>query len=124
MAKKKSVTVKLEAQAPEESAIGRAISKGIHDLYLANEAKINAFLECEQERKISVSFGVSIDKSESCPLVEVRISAAQRVKDKRVVRIEDPNQVTFNFVEPDQFEADQLGIGDGKPEGDGSEEGE
>lgn len=97
-------------------AVVKAIVSGVASLYNEHEDKIMSVLGDSEQKTITVNFAVDIDQSETQPILEVKIRFSESVTDKRVARLEDPNQETFQFVRPDQFERKELGLDGGKAE--------
>lgn len=69
-----------------------AIQKSVADLYEVHEGEIRKVLNESETKKVSVTFGVEIDESESEHVVEIRMRFSQCVTDCRTNKIDDPNQ--------------------------------
>lgn len=108
---------------PRNAAVVGAILAGVRSLYETHEDQINKVKDESETKTVTVNFAVDLDYSDTQPVIEVRVRFSQSVTDKRVARIEDPNQESFEFMKPEEFEASQLRLegGDAESGGRGSE---
>ena len=83
---------------PQDVQIAAAINQAVGELYGEHAAEIRAVLEDSEDRKVVVNFGVELDCSESEPMVTTKIRFSTSVTDRRVTKLEDPNQTVFNMV--------------------------
>lgn len=93
----------------QPSIFAKAILAGVNALYNEHEPELTRVIE--KDSGVTIQFTANIDTSEVNPLVEVKLRfGSQSVTDKRIVRLSDPNQTTFNFVRSDEFETEELGL--------------
>ena len=96
---------------------------GVRELYSVHYNEIRSILDDSETKTVTVNFAVEVDESESAPTVEVRVRFSQAVTDKRITRLDDPNQVAFEFLKSEDFQKQQLGLGVGDGEdGDGGDD--
>lgn len=111
--------------AGEVPQVVTAALVGVRELYSVHYDEIRSILDDSETKKVTVNFAVEVDESESAPTVEVRVRFSQAVTDKRITRLDDPAQVSFEFLKSEDFQKQQLGIGVGdESEGEGEGEGE
>lgn len=113
---------------------GDAIAQAVKELFETHAAEILSVIEESEDRKLSVAFGVDIDDSESEMSLKTKIRFAQTVTDIRLSRLDDPNQLNFSMLTPEEFKernekakaaaAEAEGGGEPTPDGAAPEGGE
>jgi hypothetical protein len=113
---KKSITGELtEAQ----STILAGIIAGVTNLFTKHAHEIDRIIEEAETPKLTVSFPVEIDRSESEPQLTVGVRFAETTTDRVSTTLPDPGQTQFEFVTPAEAKArraqEKAEGGDGEP---------
>lgn len=96
-----AVSKKAQRKVPKDIQIRESITKAVEALYDAHAGEIADFRDQSEESKVTVTFGVDIDCSESEPKVKVSIRFSKSVTDSRVATLDDPDQL--NLLTPEEF---------------------
>lgn len=99
------------------------VQKAAAELLLQAQDNIQQALTDSEDKKLTINLGVKVDESESEPLVSVGIRFSESYTDKRVTRLEDPNQIELFNELPKKPEAQVVGEGDKKKTGEGASSG-
>lgn len=78
---------------PVHEQIVEGIGQAVRELYTHHSGEIQENLDESEAKKVKVTFGCELDLSESEPLVTVGIRFSASVTDKRVFKLDDPNQI-------------------------------
>lgn len=103
---------KSEAPSPRDQQIINATTSGVRELFAQHIASVESILEESEDKRVTVTFKVDLDASESAPTLEVGIRYSQAVTDKRIARLDDPNQDAFSFMKASDFREAQLKLKD------------
>lgn len=109
--KSKPKSQKPSKPAGEVPQVVTAALVGVRELYSVHYDEIRSILDDSETKKVTINFAVEVDESETAPTVEVRVRFSQAVTDKRITRLDDPNQVNFEFLKSEEFQRQQLGLG-------------
>ena len=101
-----AVKNKKDKKQPIHTQIVEGITKAVAELYTHHSGEIQENLDESESKKIDVTFGASIDCSESEPLVTVKIRFSASVTDKRTFRVDDPGQIQL-FSSKKELEASE-----------------
>lgn len=93
--RKKSKTAKAKGEPLLSPETLEAIKEDFGDLYSEHEKDIENAVAESEDRKITLSIAVVIDKSESAPQVKTRLRYSQSVTDERIRTLTDPRQPTL-----------------------------
>ncbi len=90
-----AVKSKKSGNEPQDQHINEAICQMVKELYSEHSGEIRSTLEESEVNKLSISFNVELDCSESEPMVTTKIRFSSSVTDKRVSRLDDPQQIVM-----------------------------
>lgn len=94
------------------------IQKAIGELMPAASDNIKRVLDDSEDRKMTINFAVTLDESESEPLIGVGIRFSESYTDKRVTKLDDPDQIQLFRTLPKEPKAGEGegANGGGEPE--------
>ena len=102
MAKKKAQTKKAGsltgALSEFDQTVLSGITQAIPKLYTKHAEEIDRIRKESEVEKITVTFAVDIDSTESIPTITVGIRYSQSYTDRITASLPDPNQSEFTFV--------------------------
>ena len=88
------------SKEPLPENIVQGITAAVEHLYGKHADEIADVVGQSETKRVTISFGVDLDLSESEPSIKVGIRFSQTVTDSLVSRIPDPDQGTFEFETP------------------------
>lgn len=94
--------------------IAEGIIAAVGELYKHHSGEIQENLDESESKKVRVGFGVDIDCSESEPMVTVSVRFSASVTDRRVFRLDDPNQITLFSSREEAAPEPPAGEGEGE----------
>jgi len=71
----------------------------MEELWEIHKMEIEQILDASEDKKVSCSFKLMIDTSESAPSLTTRLSFSEVHTDERKSQLTDPNQGTFTDIE-------------------------
>lgn len=90
---------------PEQATVINAVVAGAQRLYEKHADEIDRILAESEGDKISFTFAVELDNSESEPQVTIGIRFSEVHTDRVTTALPDPGQNEFNFVTPAEAKA-------------------
>lgn len=94
-----------KTEAPLNKANAAKVVEAIGELLDVHQDEVNQAIDESESRKITVTFAVDIDASDSAPSIDIKCRFTPcTVTDKRTLQCEDPNQTTLSIFTPAEME--------------------
>ena len=85
----------LTSNLPLNEQTTHQVLDAIKEMIETHSDQIQETVEESDKKCATVTFGVELDCSESAPTIDVKMRFSSSVTDRRTIRCEDPNQITF-----------------------------
>lgn len=97
----------LKSSLPLNDKLIQQVCESIADLLTKHTTEISENIEEAEDRNTTVNFAITLDCSESAPNVDVRMRFSSSVTDRRTLRCDDPNQMSFTSLTQEELQAEK-----------------
>lgn len=100
--KTKTKKVKMGELTPIDATILAGIVQAVNTLYRRHAQELDRIRSESEQDRITLTFPVEIDCTETTPSLKVGISYKQSYTDNVVSQLPEPGQEVFDFMTPDE----------------------